>query len=114
MNTDFKTDTGGLVIAMRRWAKVALANGGIAGDIISLGADRLSELQARAEKAEAELADIRSLLIYADQILDDIDTCSDAHKPMYSTYSQNVMKLCIKGKDARRAAIDAAMKEASK
>ena len=52
MNTDFKTDTGGLVIAMRRWAKVALANGGIAGDIISLGADRLSELQARAEKSE--------------------------------------------------------------
>jgi hypothetical protein len=41
MNTDFKTDTGGLVIAMRRWAKV-----------ISLGADRLSELQARAEKSE--------------------------------------------------------------
>ena len=73
---------------------------------------------ARAERAEAELSaeqdkcdKLLSVLVYADQILDDIDTCSDAHKPMYSTYSQNVFKLCIKGRDARRAAIDAAMKE---
>jgi hypothetical protein len=29
-----------------------LANGGIAGDTISQGADRLQELQARAEKSE--------------------------------------------------------------
>jgi len=52
MNTDFKTDTDTLIIAMRHWAKVVLANGGIAGDTISQGADRLQELQARAEKSE--------------------------------------------------------------
>ena len=76
---------------------------------------------ARAERAEAELSaeqdkcdKLLSVLVYADQILDDIDTCSDAHKPMYSTYSQNVFKLCIKGRDARRAAIDAAMKKGAK
>ena len=57
---------------------------------------------------------LRALLVYADQILDDIDTCSDAHKPMYSSYSQNVFKLCVKGRDARRAAIDAALKEGAK
>ena len=59
----------------------------------------------------AKYNQLLSALVYADQILDDIDTCSDAHKPMYSSYSQNVFKLCIKGRDARRAAIDAAMKE---
>ena len=76
---------------------------------------------ARADRAEAELSaeqdkcdKLLSVLVYADQILDDIDTCSDAHKPMYSTYSQNVFKLCIKGRDARRAAIDAAMKKGAK
>jgi len=65
-----------------------------------------------ARKLERELAalsaerdQLRALLVYADQILDDIDTCSDAHKPMYSSYSQNVFKLCIKGRDSRRAAI---------
>ena len=81
----------------------------------------INHWEARAERAEADLAAERekcdkllSVLVYADQILDDIDTCSDAHKPMYSTYSQNVFKLCIKGRDARRAAIDAAMKEGAK
>lgn len=59
----------------------------------------------------AKCNQLLSALVYADQILDDIDTCSDAHKPMYSSYSQNVFKLCIKGRDARRASIDAAMKE---
>ena len=68
------------------------------------------ELAAEREKYNQLL----SALVYADQILDDIDTCSDAHKPMYSSYSQNVFKLCIKGRDARRAFIDAAMKEGAK
>ena len=78
----------------------------------------LTEERARAERAEAELKaeqercdKLLSVLVYADQILDDIDTCSDAHKPMYSTYSQNVFKLCIKGRDARRAVIDSAIKK---
>ena len=62
----------------------------------------------------AERDQLLAILVYADQILDDIDTCSDAHKPMYSTYSQNVFKLCIKGRDARRAAIAAAMQEDAK
>lgn len=62
----------------------------------------------------AERDQLLAVLVHADQILDDIDTCSDAHKPMYSSYSQNVFKLCVKGRDARRAAIDAAMKEARK
>lgn len=53
MTTDFKTDTEVLIIAMRHWAKVVLANGGVAADTISQGADRLQELQARAELAEA-------------------------------------------------------------
>jgi hypothetical protein len=52
MNTDFKTDTEILIIAMRHWAKVVHSNGGIAADTISQGADRLQELQARAEKSE--------------------------------------------------------------
>ena len=52
MTTDFKTDTEVLIIAMRHWAKVVLSNGGVAADTISQGADRLQELQARAEKAE--------------------------------------------------------------
>lgn len=68
------------------------------------------ELAAEREKCDKLL----SVLIHADQILDDIDTCSDAHKPMYSSYSQNVFKLCVEGRDARRAAIDAAMKEEAK
>jgi hypothetical protein len=53
MTTDFKTDTEVLIIAMRHWAKVVLSNGGVAADTISQGADRLQELQARAEMAEA-------------------------------------------------------------
>ena len=68
----------------------------------------------RAMKAEAERDHLHALLVYADQILDDIDTCSDAHKPMYSSYSQNVFKLCIKGRDSRRAAIAASMKDGAK
>lgn len=52
MTADFKTDTEVLIIAMRHWAKVVLSNGGVAADTISQGADRLQELQARAEKAE--------------------------------------------------------------
>lgn len=52
MNTELKTDTEILIIAMRHWAKVVLSNGGVAADTISQGADRLQELQARAEKAE--------------------------------------------------------------
>ena len=52
MTTDFKTDTEVLIIAMRHWAKVVLSNGGIAADTISQGADRLQELQARADKSE--------------------------------------------------------------
>ena len=81
----------------------------------------VATLRARADRAEAELSaeqdkcdKLLSVLVYADQILDDIDTCSDAHKPMYSTYSQNVFKLCIKGRDARRAAIDASVKAETK
>lgn len=66
------------------------------------------DLDAEREKCDKLL----SVLIHADQILDDIDTCSDAHKPIYSSYSQNVFKLCIKGRGARRAAIDTARKEA--
>jgi hypothetical protein len=69
-----------------------------------------SEARAVA-KIRAERDQLLAILVYADQILDDIDTCSDAHRPMYSSYSQNVFKLCINGRDARRAAIDAAMKE---
>lgn len=61
--------------------------------------------------AMKERDQLRALLVYADQILDDIDTCSDAHKPMYSSYSQNVMKLCIKGREARRAVLDSAIKK---
>ena len=77
---------------------------------------RLATLRLDAELAtEREKCDkLLSVLIHADQILDDIDTCSDAHKPMYSSYSQNVFKLCIKGRDARRDVIDAAMKEDAK
>ena len=62
----------------------------------------------------AERDQLLAVLVHADEILDDIDRCSDAHTPMYSSYSQNVFKLCIKGRDARRAAIDAAMKEGAK
>jgi hypothetical protein len=50
-----KTNTDELIIAMRRWAGVVLEVDGDdqgAGDIISRGAERLSELQARAEKSE--------------------------------------------------------------
>jgi hypothetical protein len=51
-----KTNTDELIIAMRRWAGVVLEvdgdDQGAAGDIISRGAERLSELQARAEKSE--------------------------------------------------------------
>ena len=77
----------------------------------------VAALDQALDIAQAELATERakynqllSALVYADQILDDIDTCSDAHKPMYSSYSQNVFKLCIKGRDARRAFIDVAIK----
>lgn len=66
--------------------------------------------QLIAESEAKACAELRAILVYADQILDDIDTCSDAHKPMYSSYSQNVMKLCIKGREARRAVIDSAIK----
>lgn len=91
--------------------------------------DRLAELDittdgtwiAHARQLERELAaltaerdQLLAILVHADQILDDIDTCSDAHKPMYSSYSQNVFKLCVKGRDARRTAINAAMKEGAK
>ena len=91
--------------------------------------DRLAELDitddgpwiAHARQLERELAAITAerdqllaVLVHADEILDDIDICSDAHKPMYSSYSQNVFKLCVKGRDARRAAIDAALREGTK
>jgi len=76
------------------------------------GAQLIADSEAAAvAKIRAERDQLLAILVYADRILDDIDTCSDAHKPMYSSYSQNVFKLCIKGRDARRAAIDAAMKE---
>ena len=75
----------------------------------------IADSEARAVAARtAERDQLRALLVYADQILDDIDTCSDAHKPMYSSYSQNVFKSCIKGRDSRRAAIAASMKEGAK
>jgi hypothetical protein len=63
MNTELKTDTEILIIAMRHWAKVVLSNGGVAADTISQGADRLQELQARAEKAEAALATERKKVV---------------------------------------------------
>jgi len=63
MNTELKTDTEILIIAMRHWAKVVLSNGGVAADTISEGADRLQELQARAEKAEAALATERKKVV---------------------------------------------------
>jgi hypothetical protein len=72
-------------------------------------AERLARVQLATERKKCDK--LLSVLVYADQILDDIDTCSDAHKPMYSSYSQNVFKLCVKGRDARRDVIDAAMKE---
>jgi len=71
MTTDFKTDTEVLIIAMRHWAKVVLSNGGVAADTISQGADRLQELQARAEKAEAELADHITALEIANRSADE-------------------------------------------
>jgi hypothetical protein len=71
MATDFKTDTEVLIIAMRHWAKVVLSNGGVAADTISQGADRLQELQARAEKAEAELADHITALEIANRSADE-------------------------------------------
>ena len=74
----------------------------------------IKDLQRELATEREKVRELHALLVHADQILDDIDTCSDAHKPMYSTYSQNVMKLCIKGRDARRAAIDAAMREDAK
>lgn len=58
--------------------------------------------------AIGQLEQLRELLLHADQILDDIDTCSDAHKPMYSSYFKNVSELCIKGRAARRAALKVA------
>ena len=64
-----------------------------------------------ADSEAKATAELRAILVNADQILDDIDTCSDAHKPMYSSYSQNVMKLCIKGREARRAILDSAIKK---
>jgi len=73
-----------------------------------------TECDARTAALTAERDQLRALLVYADQILDDIDTCSDAHKPMYSSYSQNVFKLCIKGRDSRRAAIAAQDRKHSK
>jgi hypothetical protein len=80
----------------------------------TLGDDNAEAAWSLARTLERELAtltaerdQLRALLIYADQILDDIDTWSDAHKAMYSSYSQNVFKLCIKGRDARRAALAA-------
>lgn len=73
--------------------------------------DLIDELKAELAAEREKCDKLLSVLIHADLILDDIDTCSDAHKPMYSSYSQNVFKLCVKGRDDRRAAIDAAMKE---
>ena len=67
---------------------------------------RINFLESEFSVALTEIARLRALLAYADQILDDIDACSDAHKPMYSSYSQNVFKLCIKGREARRAELD--------
>jgi hypothetical protein len=86
-----------------------------ANEIVACIKPLIADSEAAAvAKIRAERDQLLAILVYADRILDDIDTCSDAHKPMYSSYSQNVFKLCIKGRDARRAAIDAAMKESAK
>jgi hypothetical protein len=67
---------------------------------------RISFLEREFSVALTEIERLRALLAYADQILDDIDTCSDAHKPVWSSYAQNVFNLCVKGREARRAELD--------
>jgi hypothetical protein len=53
MNPILKTETPALITLMEHWAKTIAKNGGVAAVTIQEGADRLRELQARAEKAEA-------------------------------------------------------------
>lgn len=71
--------------------------------------EMMNEQSARIAELERDKARLLELLVDSDKTLDDIDTCSDAHRPMYSSYSKNVMELCVKGRKARRAAIDAAI-----
>ena len=62
MNPIPKTETPDLINAMEHWAKTVAKNGGIAAVTIQEGADRLRELQARAEKAEIALAEIDPII----------------------------------------------------
>ena len=54
MNPILKTETPALITLMEHWAKTITKNGGVAAVTIQEGADRLRELQARAEKAEKQ------------------------------------------------------------
>lgn len=62
MNTAPRTETPALIIAMEHLAKTISKNGGIAAVTIQDGADRLRELEARAEHAEVECVEQARLL----------------------------------------------------
>ena len=62
MSTIPRTETPALIMAMEHWAKTVAKNGGVAAVTIQEGADRLRELQARAEKAEDECLEQARLL----------------------------------------------------
>jgi predicted nuclease with TOPRIM domain len=69
MSTIPKTETPDLITLMEHWAKTIAKNGGVAAVTIQEGADRLRELQARAEKAEASLHDLNLDLSTANHMI---------------------------------------------
>ena len=77
MNPIPKTETPDLINAMEHWAKTVAKNGGIAAVTIQEGADRLRELQARAEKAEAALQKIRNVMREDSNGKDPMDAVED-------------------------------------
>ena len=62
MNTIPRTETPALITLMEHWAKTIAKNGGVAAVTIQEGADRLRELEARAERAEDECLEQARLL----------------------------------------------------
>lgn len=152
MSTTPRTETPALIMAMEHWAKTVAKNGGIAAVTIQEGADRLRELEvraelaeasaklweadalryanntefwkARAEKAEAELAIERARLDWLEQHRD-VSQCYDKGDPEVGLsprwelsrhigkHGENLWDDVSYG-ETLRAAIDAAMKEASK
>jgi hypothetical protein len=67
----------------------------------------LAAEKTRGDTLAAHNAKLREVLECADKTLDDIDTASDAARPVYSTYSHYVMKKCVEGRDRRRQVLSA-------